>query len=129
MIIAIKTESMTAELYLLDSKGDEAGKDIWEAGRSLAKDLLARLDTLVDRNNSWEDVEKVIVFKGPGSFTSLRIGITTANTIAYARGVPIVGTDGEDWLRAGLERLAAGENDQVVLPLYGADPHITAPKK
>lgn len=126
MILALRTDSPVAELYIYDDKGRETQKDVWEAGRSLAKDLLAHLDTLV---GSWSELRGIVVFRGPGSFTGLRIGITTANTISYANTVPIVGVMGDTWIADGLTRLASGETDPMVLPEYGADPHITAPKK
>lgn len=129
MILALKTDSMVAELYLLKDDGEEASKDVWEAGRSLAKDLLAHIDALVTTAGSWQEISGIIVFRGPGSFTGLRIGITTANTIAYANTISIIGETKDDWRSNGVRRLLGGENDQMVLPEYGADPHITAPKK
>lgn len=129
MILSIKTDSMVAELYLLKDNGEESSKDVWEAGRSLAKDLLSHIDALVISAGSWQEISGVIVYRGPGSFTSLRIGITTANTIAYANSISIIGETKDNWRNEGVRRLLGGENDQMVLPEYGADPHITAPKK
>lgn len=120
---------MVAELYLLKDSGEELSRDVWEAGRSLAKDLLFHIDALVTAAGSWQEVRGIIIFRGPGSFTSLRIGITTANTIAYANSMSIIGETKDDWRADGVRRLLGGENDQMVLPEYGADPHITAPKK
>lgn len=130
MILALKTDSMIAEITLIDESGKVISQDIWEAGRSLAKDLLAHIEALIATHSSWNDCRGVIVFQGPGSFTSLRIGITTANTIVYAQDIPIVGEhDPTNWIADGVARLERGENDRMVLPHYGADPHITAPKK
>ena len=129
MILAIKTDSPKAELYLFDDKGQEVAQDIWEAGRSLAKDLLRHIDVLIDAKDSWTALSGLVVFRGPGSFTGLRIGITTANTISYANQLPIVGECGDAWASSGCQRLMKGENDQIVLPEYGSAPHITAPKK
>jgi tRNA threonylcarbamoyladenosine biosynthesis protein TsaB len=40
-----------------------------------------------------DSVELVSVTVGPGSFTGLRIGVTTAKTLAYAIGAQIIGVD------------------------------------
>ena len=36
---------------------------------------------------------------------------------------------GDDWQRDCLARLAAGQDDKIVLPEYGGEAHITKPKK
>ncbi len=127
MYIAIKTDMSDTEIYRLDEDGQVERQKLWPAGRTLARDLPGELDQLID--GKYKDVTGIIVFKGPGSFTGLRIGITVANALAYAEGIPIVGTNGENWLASGREKLASGMNDKIVLPEYGAPANITAPKK
>ena len=43
-------------------------------------------------NNSvkFNDIEAVIVSKGPGSYTGLRIGVGTAKGICYALNLPLI---------------------------------------
>lgn len=71
----------------------------------------------------------MFVYKGPGSFTGLRIGITVFNTLAYANTWPIVGVTGDDWRQLGVKRLENKENDEIVLPEYGGEANITTPRK
>lgn len=129
MILCLKTDAPTAEVYVYDGDRLVASR-VWEAHRTLARDLLRVCDeVLAEAGSSLSRLDSMVVFKGPGSFTGLRIGCTVANTIAYSQSIPIVGTDGESWIDAGLTRLAAGDDDRVVLPHYGAPPRVTAPRK
>jgi tRNA threonylcarbamoyladenosine biosynthesis protein TsaB len=36
------------------------------------------------------DIDLVVVAKGPGSYTGLRVGVTTAKTFAWTLGIPVV---------------------------------------
>ncbi|TAH33532.1 tRNA (adenosine(37)-N6)-threonylcarbamoyltransferase complex dimerization subunit type 1 TsaB [Candidatus Saccharibacteria bacterium] len=130
MILAIKTAEPTAELAITDREGREIVRQEWLAERQLAKELLTRLESLLAQaDTDWNHLSGLIVFKGPGSFTGLRIGITVMNTIAYAQEIPIVGQAGNAWLDDGIVRLKAGDNDQIVLPEYGAPARITQQRK
>lgn len=126
MYIAIRTDKENAEVHLLDNN-TVVDRKVWEAGRTLARDLPGVIDEML--NNDYRAVRGVVVFAGPGSFTGLRIGITVANTLSYSLEVPIVGASGDDWLLSGAERLEGGENDQLVTPIYNFAPKITPPKK
>ncbi len=129
MIITLKTDNPEAEIGLYEGQSKRS-YFTWRADRQLAKDLLKVLhEQLQTQKADWPDVTGIVVFQGPGSFTGLRIGITVANAIAYGNNIPIVTTQGDDWLKTGLQRLKDGENDQLALPHYGAEAHITQQKK
>jgi tRNA threonylcarbamoyladenosine biosynthesis protein TsaB len=49
--------------------------------------------------------------------------------MADSLAIPIVGGEGETWKNQVLAKIQAGENDQIVLPLYGSEAHITKPRK
>lgn len=131
MILAIKTDQPQAELYLFGTDSSEVDREVWEAGRALSQQILARIQELLARNNKQiEDLTGIVVFKGPGSFTGLRIGISVANTLAYGNNIPVIGAKSDNWITQGLNELAAGAKPgQVVLPDYGAGPNITQQKK
>jgi len=127
MIVLLDTSTSTCRVTLV---GSQTRHYEWEAGRELAKGLLAYLEQKLQENElGWSDVEGLGGFRGPGSFTGLRIGMTVMNTLAQSLSIPIVGAIGDTWESIALERLEVGENDQIVLPEYGAEATITSPKK
>lgn len=129
LILTIRTDKPEAEVGLFE---DQTKKkyETWHAHRELSVTLHQKIEAvLTQQNKKIEDVAGIVGFAGPGSFTGLRIGMTVANTIAYALYVPIVGAQGENWIETGITRLLAGEHDDIALPEYGAPVHITVQKK
>lgn len=47
-------------------------------------------ECLTKANLKVEDIQKIMVVTGPGSFTGLRIGVTIAKTYAYLKKIPVV---------------------------------------
>jgi tRNA threonylcarbamoyladenosine biosynthesis protein TsaB len=129
MILAIRTDKPVSELYLCKDTDIIATYE-WEAHRQLADTIHTKIEELLGANTlTWNDISGLVVFRGPGSFTGLRIGITVANTIAYAQNVPIIGTEGDTWLQDGLLQLQNATDNKIVLPEYGGSINITTPKK
>ncbi len=128
MIILIDTSTSTCYLTLVSDQAQKTYE--WEAGRTLARDLLGYLrDRLLEQGLSFHDISGIGIMKGPGSFTGLRIGMAVMNTLADGLDIPIVGEHGEYWQKQALNRLNRNENDQIVLPEYGTEAHITKPRK
>lgn len=130
MILALRTDSMTAFIATLSPVADVIKSKEWEAGRRLSIQLPAAIDELLKESNfDYSDVTGVVVYEGPGSFTGLRIGITIANTIAHKLKVPIVGSTGEDWVASGVKKLEFAQSGIIVMPVYGGEANVTKPRK
>lgn len=131
LILTIRTDRPEAEIGLFDGNKELAyGK--WQADRQLAETIHQKIrDILALQGLTLQEgvLGGVICFKGPGSFTGLRIGLAVANTIAYSFSLPIVGETGDGWQISGTKRLLNNENDGICLPEYGQDARITLPKK
>ncbi len=128
LTLTIRTDKPEAELGLYDDL-TQLAYVTWTAHRQLAETLHIKISEVLKANQkTLNDLEAVACYAGPGSFTGLRIGLTTANALAYALELPIVTETGADWQQTALKRLQSGETSTAVMPEYGADVHITPPK-
>jgi tRNA threonylcarbamoyladenosine biosynthesis protein TsaB len=129
LALTLRTDKPEAEIGLYDDD-NQLAYVTWQAHRQLAETLHTKIqELLVDQHKQLADLQGIVVFKGPGSFTGLRIGISVANALAYSLKIPIVASEEPGWLENGLLGLQAGANETVAMPEYGALPHITPQKK
>lgn len=129
IILTIRTDKPEAELGLYNDD-KQLAYETWQAHRQLAETIHGKIKQLLQQNNlTLEQLQGVVAFKGPGSFTGLRIGLSVANALAYGLAIPIVAANGDDWIKQGTQLLQDGKNDKAAMPEYGAAAHITLPRK
>ena len=105
-ILALETTELIGGVAAMDGRNLLADFELSRQQRT-AQSLAPGVRSLLGQVR-WQpsDVELVAVTVGPGSFTGLRIGVTTAKVFAYAAGADILGID-------TLETIAAGAPEQV----------------
>ncbi len=129
IILTLRTDKPEAEIGLFDDK-TRLAYEIWPAHRELAETIHKKIASLLESvGKNLQDLEGIVAYQGPGSFTGLRIGLTVADVLAFSQHIPVVATGTDDWVQLGIARLMAGENDKIALPEYGAEAHITQQKK
>jgi tRNA threonylcarbamoyladenosine biosynthesis protein TsaB len=92
--------------------------------------VLEDLDALLRQGGVRDSqLEGLVVGTGPGSFTSLRMGLATARALAFSFGLPLAGVSTLDALAAG----APGATPVIdarrreVFALVGGEPTVLAP--
>jgi tRNA threonylcarbamoyladenosine biosynthesis protein TsaB len=120
IVLAMRTDKPGAELYIYD--GDKKIAEItWEAHQ---------IEKILNKSSiSYNDLDGITIYKGPGSFTGLRIGMSVANALAYAQNIPVIAATGADWLEKSIKDLQSGKNDKTALPEYGSPAHTTQQRK
>ncbi|HXR50043.1 MAG TPA: tRNA (adenosine(37)-N6)-threonylcarbamoyltransferase complex dimerization subunit type 1 TsaB [Verrucomicrobiae bacterium] len=128
LILTIRTDKPEAEIGLFHSTTQLAYLT-WPAHRELAETIHLKIkELLTSQAKELYHLQGVIVFKGPGSFTGLRIGVSVANALADGLNIPIAAVSGDKWIQVGIVQLNDGEGQKLAVPEYGAPPHITRPK-
>jgi tRNA threonylcarbamoyladenosine biosynthesis protein TsaB len=128
IILTIRTDRPEAELRLFDDQ-TQLAEIVWQAHRELAETIHLKTKELLDgQGKTLQDIEAVVAFQGPGSFTGLRIGLSVANALSDGLTVPIVAAQGDAWQATGIERLQNGERNAIAVPEYGAPVRITQQK-
>ena len=95
------------------------GKLISEVQENLQLDLsklaLPKIAEMFSENNlKPNDIDKIIVVNGPGSFTGIRVGLTIAKVYAWSLNIPIIPI-------TSLEAMACScEEDRILVPIIDA---------
>jgi tRNA threonylcarbamoyladenosine biosynthesis protein TsaB len=103
------------------SFGAVCGTASGRAHRPRAGDLLAAVDELIDDP---AEVERIVVGRGPGSFTSIRIGLAMARSLALSLGVPVAGASTLD-AYAGATPVIDARRGEV----FTTGPRVCAPSE
>lgn len=128
LTLTIRTDKPEAEIGLYND-GEQLAYETWQAHRQLAETIHTKINELLkSQHKTLQDLNGVVAFKGPGSFTGLRIGLSVANALAYGLQIPIIARQGDDWITSGIEDIRHHQNQSIALPAYGAQPNITAPR-
>lgn len=93
-ILALETSGMSGSVAAFDTATMQTVYEPMPAKSRSAQSLAPAMDRAL-KGVRWKpkDVQVVAVTVGPGSFTGLRIGVTTAKTFAYTTGAEVVGVN------------------------------------
>lgn len=120
-ILAIETTGPMCSVALLrrdNSVTERMGKDRMNHLKSLTP-MIAQM--MKEENVTWQDIERIAVSVGPGSFTGIRIGVSTGRALSQMTGIPLVAV--ETLAAFGLgecAKMAEKNKDIVICPIFDA---------
>lgn len=135
MILVINTaDERKVFLGLLD-RGKWLTRKEFLAQYQQAEKLLTEINKLLKKQAcKLTDLQAILVINGPGPFTALRIGIVTANTLAWALKIPMVGIklsefkNFDELVKIAEKKVRKAKVGAIIEPFYGKEPNITVKK-
>jgi tRNA threonylcarbamoyladenosine biosynthesis protein TsaB len=106
-ILNIETGTSTCSVALSANNNLVAIRELHEQESNHARNLSVFVqEVLAEGEIKATDLNAVAVGKGPGSYTGLRIGVSTAKGICYAAGIPLIAIN-------SLKAMAQGANETI----------------
>lgn len=85
-----------------------------KSNNDLSNTIFSYLDKLLKSSEVLVDqIKKIYVVVGPGSFTGIRVGVTIAKTMAWTKKIDIIPL-------SSLEVIASSSNEDVIIPYIDA---------
>ena len=90
-VLAIDTSTFVMGVAVIRDNS-LAGEMITQLKKNHSIRLMPAIRTLMEEvEMKTEELDRIVVAEGPGSYTGVRIGVTTAKTLAWSLGIPITG--------------------------------------
>jgi tRNA threonylcarbamoyladenosine biosynthesis protein TsaB len=106
VLLALETSGMCGSIALVTQR-QCLGEYTLLSKQTHSRRLLGGIDWLLrEAGLDWTEIGGLAVSLGPGSFTGLRIGLSTAKGLAMAAGIPLLGVAALDGLAAQLAHAA-----------------------
>jgi tRNA threonylcarbamoyl adenosine modification protein YeaZ len=105
MILSIDTSTAKNGIAMYSTGKNKISCQKQWIGQKQAEELLEEIDKLLKaKSYKLKDIEAIGIYRGPGSYTGLRVGMTIANTLGWALNIPVIEIDNFTKKRAGEEK-------------------------
>ncbi len=115
-ILSIETATKNCSIALSNEGKTVALKEIANQNFSHAEKLHVFIEEILKENNiTFKDLSAIAVSKGPGSYTGLRIGVSSAKGLCYALNIPLISIDTLTSLAKQID-----VNEGIIIPMIDA---------
>jgi tRNA threonylcarbamoyladenosine biosynthesis protein TsaB len=103
LLLALDTSTSVASVALFDGH-QVLSETTWLAGREHSTRLLVEVQIALERvGRAADELTGLVVARGPGSYTGVRVALSVAKGMAGGLGIPAWGVDSLDVLALGAE--------------------------
>jgi tRNA threonylcarbamoyladenosine biosynthesis protein TsaB len=97
------------------------------ANANLSENIISEIKNFCKKNSiKLSQLEKIMVVRGPGSFSKIRTAVAVANSLAFGLGILVVGIRSSE--AENFEKQEGLKGKKMTIPLYDKKPNITRPK-
>lgn len=120
LILAIETTGKYASAAVIDSDGNCFCAQS-EGEMNHLREIITLSDMALSKaNKTKRELSHVAASVGPGSFTGIRIGVTTVKTLAQMLGIPCIGVSSLEAMAVGISRVERYKSCKLIVPMINA---------
>lgn len=120
LILLIETATSTCSVALSQNGSILALKELNEPNIHASQITLFIEDVMSEAKKNFSDLQAVAVSMGPGSYTGLRIGVSTAKGLSYALDIPLIAIDSISAMASGLITTVDFPESALLIPMLDA---------
>jgi tRNA threonylcarbamoyladenosine biosynthesis protein TsaB len=120
LILLIETATSVCSVALAENGKVVAVKEENERNVHASKLTLFIQEVFLTAGKEVKELDAVAVSKGPGSYTGLRIGVSTAKGLCYALDIPLIGVDTLHAMAMGFKKTSDLPLNALLCPMIDA---------
>lgn len=120
LILLLETATSSCSVALTENGKIIAVKEANEQNIHASHITLFIEELMKSTGKKYSDLKAVAVSKGPGSYTGLRIGVSTAKGLCYALDIPLLGIDTIEAMAYGLLSQQDIQESDLIIPMIDA---------
>ena len=120
LILLLETATSSCSVALSENGKIIAFKEANERNIHASHITLFIEELMIKTGKKYSDLKAVAVSKGPGSYTGLRIGVSTAKGLCYALDIPLLGIDTLEAMATGLMAQNDILDSELLIPMIDA---------
>ena len=122
MILCLETATPVCSVAINDGSKTLALRECKGQNAHSEKITIFIKEVLDEVGVGYSQLDAVAVSKGPGSYTGLRIGVSTAKGVCYAAGLPLMAVDTLHAMAVGMREKLGTElqHDDLLIPMIDA---------
>lgn len=120
LILLIETATTTCSVALTENDRVISVKELNEPNIHASQITLFIEEVMLNANKNYSDLHAIAVSMGPGSYTGLRIGVSTAKGLCYALDIPLIAIDTIEAMASGLMKSIDIPDSAFLIPMLDA---------